>query len=377
MHPEQAALFRKACTVFDEYLKAGQMAALSAAASELPDHKIGADAMLIASVAMGTMLRFFWGAKESRTEDISRALRGLIPSTTALLPDVAVNWEETIQLAAALEVGGAMPDLRVDTTTVFQTGFSIAMGAARQYATMTGISPIRLFALLKDAAKTEELGTPIEVPEEWRTPPLEKDITRPDPPSESVEAVVTEFESMFHNSLISVAFAITGFAFVSQDLKKTPKRPEDPDPTLVLITSSKSSSGTRSFGDLPLSQAIERVQRHGQSERMITQQWLVYLYSAWEDEYRQRLAIAHGHEDKNDLKFPILGDLRYLRNDIVHHRGVASKKNTGKCTVLQGWFFPGDDIILTNDHLTEFAHLFPWPLLRQGPGWSDALPMHK
>ncbi len=106
---------------------------------------------------------------------------------------------------------------------------------------------------------------------------------------------------------------------------------------------------------------------------MITQQWLVYLFSAWEDEYRKRLATAHGRTDKNDLQFPLLGDLRHLRNDIVHHRGIASGDNTGKCTVLQGWFFPGDDILLTTDHLTEFAQLFPWPLLRQGPEWAAEL----
>ena len=42
-----------------------------------------------------------------------------------------------------------------------------------------------------------------------------------------------------------------------------------------------------------------------------------------------------------DVRDDLLGDIRLLRNDIVHHGGIATKANSGRCKILQ-WFNDGD-----------------------------------
>jgi hypothetical protein len=82
--------------------------------------------------------------------------------------------------------------------------------------------------------------------------------------------------------------------------------------------------------------------------------WISHVYSGWDVEFRKRFASAHGWE-VGDAVSPLMGDLRLLRNDVIHHRGVASRPNVGNCTVLNHWFKPGEDIALNAAHVNEFV----------------------
>ena len=105
---------------------------------------------------------------------------------------------------------------------------------------------------------------------------------------------------------------------------------------------------------------------YGPIERRLNQQWIVYVYSGWEHEYRPRLERVHGCE-KGGLKLAAFGDLRLLRNDIVHYHGIASADNSGKCEVLRHWVAIGEPILVTQEHFGEFWATFPWAELEAGP----------
>ena len=77
------------------------------------------------------------------------------------------------------------------------------------------------------------------------------------------------------------------------------------------------------------------------------------IYNYWEDHYRQQIAEALGHDSKNDLKAPIFGDLRHLRNSILHHRGIALAELEG-CELLR-WFHEGDPIVITEQMFDEMV----------------------
>ena len=68
---------------------------------------------------------------------------------------------------------------------------------------------------------------------------------------------------------------------------------------------------------------------------------VVSIFSFWEDYYRSLIAselmIA-----KDRLLIPVLGDIRLLRNDIIHHHAVATQR-IEQCEVLC-WFKGGDEI---------------------------------
>lgn len=45
----------------------------------------------------------------------------------------------------------------------------------------------------------------------------------------------------------------------------------------------------------------------------------------------------------------MIGDIRRMRNDVLHHDGIATVTNTGKCKLVR--IHPGARIILTPDDI--------------------------
>ena len=62
----------------------------------------------------------------------------------------------------------------------------------------------------------------------------------------------------------------------------------------------------------------------GSNERQHSQAILVFLFTYWEDEIRPKLAASQ-NKTPNDIRSDILGDLRVLRNVILHSKGIIRK----------------------------------------------------
>jgi hypothetical protein len=63
------------------------------------------------------------------------------------------------------------------------------------------------------------------------------------------------------------------------------------------------------------------------------QNFIVLLYSFWEHEYRPLLAKALGSQ--NDLQIRIMGDVRRLRRDIIHHGGILQEETLNRLELLR------------------------------------------
>lgn len=59
----------------------------------------------------------------------------------------------------------------------------------------------------------------------------------------------------------------------------------------------------------------------GSNEQQHSQAILVFLFTYWEDEIRPRLATSKGVE-LQEIRSDIMGDLRILRNVILHSKGI-------------------------------------------------------
>lgn len=68
----------------------------------------------------------------------------------------------------------------------------------------------------------------------------------------------------------------------------------------------------------------------------IAQLLIVLLFEFWETEHRARVAVALGLSKATDLKLPLLGDIRLLRNDIIHNQAVISEETVKKLEVIVG-----------------------------------------
>ena len=82
----------------------------------------------------------------------------------------------------------------------------------------------------------------------------------------------------------------------------------------------------------------------GENCTFVSNMAVVSIYGYWEDHFRAEIAKALGKE-KNQVASDIFGDIRRLRQSIVHHRGIALK-DVESCKVLQ-WFSENDQIFLS------------------------------
>ncbi len=101
----------------------------------------------------------------------------------------------------------------------------------------------------------------------------------------------------------------------------------------------------------------ERNKDNGLNSLILGANCIVALYSYWEEYLRIEVGIAKGVLDvgasnneqtrgilNKQVVYDIWGDLRHLRNSIVHNNGLANSKITG-CKIIK-CFNPGDKIEL-------------------------------
>jgi hypothetical protein len=80
-------------------------------------------------------------------------------------------------------------------------------------------------------------------------------------------------------------------------------------------------------------EVLHRLGPGGPSQRLIGQMCVVLIFSLWEDRFRARIARSMGRP-KNALELPVMGDVRLLRNDVVHHDGKMTRRTAKRLQVL-------------------------------------------
>jgi hypothetical protein len=97
----------------------------------------------------------------------------------------------------------------------------------------------------------------------------------------------------------------------------------------------------RSLHDSTLGGIKSRLKDGGMDQRKAAETAIVFVFHIWEEKYRGKVLDKSGQPKVNS---DIMADLRYLRNSIIHNKGIA-KTDVAKCKVFTR-FKPGDQIIL-------------------------------
>lgn len=84
----------------------------------------------------------------------------------------------------------------------------------------------------------------------------------------------------------------------------------------------------------------------GSNENRHAKAILVFLYTFWELEVRPRLAAAKSAE-ASDVKADIMGDIRLLRNSILHRKSVLRRDMFEQLTVTKDLFTVDQEIVLS------------------------------
>ena len=104
---------------------------------------------------------------------------------------------------------------------------------------------------------------------------------------------------------------------------------------------------------------LREVSVGGNIHARLTQQLIVTVFTGWDAHHRAQVAMARGLET-DELKSDYFGDLRLLRNDIVHNRGVT--KGSVRCVgaVLFQQRDAGDLVYLGDDELANLSLRVPY-----------------
>ena len=172
--------------------------------------------------------------------------------------------------------------------------------------------------------------------------------------SESFDDVRTDFCRFLNDQAGVFIFARIGLGMAQVRFHQM-LASADPDKHILVGDGAPSDDYTVGYQRWRIGDVDQNLSDDGMIVTSLGRQWIVSIYAHWEHEYRKRFAVSQ-NVSIDEFKVPIFGDLRLIRNDIVHNRGIASD-SMQRCEVLR-WFSSGDSIRLTSEHLREFmAHL--------------------
>lgn len=172
-------------------------------------------------------------------------------------------------------------------------------------------------------------------------------------PSEAPIEVMEDFRDRMNDlagAHVMAGLGITRLAgfFDSPD---SPFKTANPDATLFLGSGDPNEDGF-AFQSWRIVDLPEHLDDDGPIQCMLGQQWLVTVVSEWNDHYRPRFARAEGVAEQ-DIEDDVMGDMNLMRNDVIHHRGIGTQRNVGRCKSLD-WFAEGETIFPKTAHVAEF-----------------------
>lgn len=189
------------------------------------------------------------------------------------------------------------------------------------------------------------------------------------------EDLASDFAEFLNDAAGAHAYALDGLRLAREHWSRTVAESVDPDaPVRMGIPDVK--QGAIEYQRWRLSSIPDRLGPEGPVAQLIGQQWIIMVYTRWDNIYRRQVATHLGLKDQKKLEIPIFGDLRRMRNDAAHG-GVATAEWTGHCEILSHWFSVGDVLMIDPAKVAEFmqrvAQEFGLRILpEESPGyWRD------
>jgi hypothetical protein len=119
------------------------------------------------------------------------------------------------------------------------------------------------------------------------------------------------------------------------------------------ITDEENGS-VRSAATITQGEWKSKIGKDGTNIRIIGNMCLVMMYQYWEDKYRDEIATSKGIT-KDELSSDLFGDIRHLRNSIIHNNGRAISE-VSRCKVLK-WFKEDDEVVIDAQKMDRLIEL--------------------
>ncbi|MEU3475321.1 hypothetical protein [Rhodococcus sp. NPDC006774] len=189
----------------------------------------------------------------------------------------------------------------------------------------------------------------------------------------AVDVVLDELRNELNTSIVSTLLASHALGYFADEMRswdsKVGRHPLNiwlGDPTVHFNDAEDPESPDADrhtpSASILRSEALRMMALRGPIEINLSQSWIVSFYARWEEHFRKRLADAHGC-DVEAVICPPLGDLRHLRNLVVHNGGEVDSR-WRRSQVFSHWFEVGETIYLRGHHFLEFEQAIPWEALK-------------
>jgi hypothetical protein len=115
--------------------------------------------------------------------------------------------------------------------------------------------------------------------------------------------------------------------------------------------------------------------KDGSNAQQHSQAVLVFLFAYWEEEIRPRLSTSKKVESR-EIESDIMGDIRLLRNDILHNKGIISTTTTNGLKKLCDMFVVDKPIHISYENMHQIfvlikqdcaRMLFEWVGVKNAP----------
>lgn len=152
---------------------------------------------------------------------------------------------------------------------------------------------------------------------------------------------VTSVDELYGHYLDSTMGFIANLRLLTVARKRNPSMPppgSDDDKAEFFVGDGNPNDPTnRLLHKTTLGEFKNRNSKGGRNHVRAAQLLVVLLYAFWESAHRARIAAALGLKEATDLKIPLFGDLKLLRHDVIHHRGILRADTVTKLSVLRGF----------------------------------------
>ena len=110
---------------------------------------------------------------------------------------------------------------------------------------------------------------------------------------------------------------------------------------------------------VPVDSVIEAFGKSGDFERLYAKAFVVFTYQTWEEVARPKIATALKVEEPDHIASDLMGDLRHLRNWLLHRTQKAGSDFFSKAKTLPKILnmHPGDPSLTANGVATLMQHL--------------------
>jgi hypothetical protein len=106
----------------------------------------------------------------------------------------------------------------------------------------------------------------------------------------------------------------------------------------------------------------------GSNEQQHARAIIVFLFTYWEEEIRPRLATATGVAP-NDICSDVMGDLRILRNVILHSKGIIRSDKHASLKTMSALFAVDEPLLLSYETMHRIFILVKQDCARLLFGW--------